>query len=175
MSSMKLVVNFFGAPNSGKTVAAASVFAKLKKRHFDTVLINEFATSKVIEENKLALQNQLYIWANQQYQIFCGYNHAKVVVTDSPILLGAIYNTQAHPSLYEVIFQEHRKYNNLNIMMRLDNSYPYSMVGRIHSFTESMGIEHQMIQMLEENEIPFLYYNETTEEEIIDLIADSVQ
>src|SRR5690554_1065490 len=95
----RLLVNFFGPPNSGKTVAATSVFSKLKKRHIDTVLISEFATAKVVEENKMAMKNQLYIWANQQYQIFCGYHHAKVTVTDSPILLGAIYNIQAHPSL----------------------------------------------------------------------------
>jgi hypothetical protein len=170
----KLVVNYFGAPNSGKTVAAASTFSKLKKRHLDTVLINEFATAKVVEENKMALANQLFIWANQQYQIFCGYNHAQVVVTDSPILLGAIYNTQAHPALYEVIFQEHKKFNNLNIMMQLDNSFPYSMVGRIHSFTESLGIEAQIINLLEVNDIPFLFYNQTTEDEIVDLIESSI-
>lgn len=170
----RLLVNFFGPPNSGKTVAATSVFSKLKKRHIDTVLISEFATAKVVEENKMAMKNQLYIWANQQYQIFCGYHHAKVTVTDSPILLGAIYNIQAHPSLYEVIFEEHKKYNNLNIMMELDDSYPYSMIGRVHSFTESQSIGNQMIEMLESHNIPFIYYNQTTEDDIVDLIIESL-
>src|SRR5690606_29966342 len=104
----------------------------------------------------------------------CGYHHAKVTVTDSPILLGAIYNIQAHPSLYEVIFEEHKKYNNLNIMMELDDSYPYSMIGRVHSFTESQSIGNQMIEMLESHNITFIYYNQTTEDDIVDLIIESL-
>lgn len=163
-----------GSPGAGKTVAAVSIFSKLKKRHVDVALVSEFATAKVIEENKTALNNQLYIWANQQYQIFCGYRHAQVVITDSPILLGAIYNTQAHPSLYEVILNEHNKYNNLNVLIKLDDSFPYSMIGRIHSLTESMTIQNQIIDLLENNGLPYLTYNNTTEDDIVDLIVDVI-
>ncbi|MBW3545453.1 MAG: hypothetical protein KY428_07640 [Bacteroidetes bacterium] len=170
----RIVVNLFGPPNSGKTVASASIFAKLKKKHIDAVLIPEFATMKAIEENTKAFKNQLFIWANQQYQIFCGYQHARVVLTDSPILLGAIYNSE-RPSLCSVIMEEHQRYNNLNIMMELSDDYPYSMVARVHSYTESQGIGRQMISLLESNDIPFLYYNETTEDEIVDLIMGALE
>jgi hypothetical protein len=168
-----LVLNLFGPPNSGKTVAATSIFSKLKKRNVDAVLIPEFATMKAVEENTKAFKNQLWIWSNQQYQIFCGYQHAKVVVTDSPILLGAVYN-EDRPSLCDVIMEEHRRYNNLNIMMDLDPTYPYSMVGRVHSYTESMSIGQRIVTLLDHNEIPFIPYGDVSEDEIVDLVLEAV-
>lgn len=167
-------MNLLGPPGAGKSVAAASIYSKTKKRHVDTVLVPEFATDKVIEENSLALKNQLYIWANQQYKIFCGHHHARVVVTDSPILLGAIYNKESSSALYEVILEEHRKYNNLNIIMELDPDFPYSMVGRIHSFTESQSIGNQIVELLEMEHIPYMFYNQISEDEIVDLIVSSI-
>lgn len=170
----RLLINLFGSPGSGKTVAATSLFAKLKARHLDVVLVSEFAHHKVVEENSVALANQLYIWANQQYNIFCGYRHARVVVTDSPILLGCIYNEGNH-SLRTVIEEEHKKYNNFNILMELDGSYPYSMMGRCHSYTESLNIGQRIEDLLTELELPFVRYRDYTEDEIVDLIVNVIE
>lgn len=172
---MKLVVNFFGPPSSGKTVAATSLFAQLKRHHLDVALVSEFATEKVIEENTRALQNQLYIFANQQYKVFCAYQHARVVIVDSPILLAAIYNTDGHGPLYDVILDQHQSYNNLNILMELDDSLPYSMVGRIHSISESRLLGHRIRDMFDKESIPHLPYNNMVESDIVDLILETVR
>jgi AAA domain-containing protein len=171
----KLVVNLLGAPNAGKTVVATSLFARLKKRHADVVLVSEYAHQMVVEENKTALADQLFIWANQSHRIFAGYRHAKLVVTDSPILLGAIYNRQSSIHLQEVILAEHRKYNNFNIILDLDASYPYSMVGRIHNFDESVQIGDEIMDMLTTHDIPFLKYKDFEPDEIVDLILSAVE
>jgi hypothetical protein len=171
----KLVVNLYGSPHAGKTVAATSLFAQLKKHHVSVELVSEFAKDCVIEENKMALENQLFIWSNQQYKIFCGYKHAQITVTDSPILLGAIYNRDASVSLLSVIVEEYHKYNNFNIFLELDPKHPYSMSGRIHSFTESMSIQNELRDLLEVNDIPYINYNDATEEEIVQLILESIQ
>jgi molybdopterin-guanine dinucleotide biosynthesis protein len=170
----RLVVNFYGAPNSGKTVSATSLFAQLKKRSIDVVLVTEFAHEKVVEENHTALSNQLFIWASQQYKVFAGYRHAQVVVTDSPILLGSIYNQDASPSLHDVILTEHHKYNNLNLVMQLDDEYPYSMVGRIHSQEESKAIENRILELLSLHDIPFLSYKNTTEADLVEFIESAI-
>lgn len=170
----KLVINFLGCPGAGKTVAASSVFALLKKEHIDAVLVSEFAKDCVVENNQMALKNQLFVWANQQYRIFCGYEHAQVVVTDSPILLGAVYNTDASESLTDVIFEEYHKYNNLNIIMTLHHDRPYSMVGRVHSYIEAQSIQNEITELLDDREIPYLCYDLTTEEEIVQLILEAI-
>lgn len=171
----KLIVNLYGSPSAGKTVAATSIFSQLKKRGLDVVLVSEFAHEKVVEENKMALSYQLHIWSTQAYRLYCAYQHAQIVVTDSPILLGSIYNDKGSTALHTVILEEHHKYNNLNVVMELDPKYPYSMVGRIHNFDESLEIENRIFEMLSLNDIPFLRYVDTTEEDILALITEAVE
>jgi hypothetical protein len=169
----KLVISFFGSPSSGKTVAATSLFAALKKQHLAVVLVAEFAKEKVVEGNTTALSNQIFIWASQQYNIYSAYRHADLVVTDSPILLGTIYNND-NDDLHKVICREHGRYNNINIMMELDPLHPYSMVGRIHDLEESIEIQNSIFGMLHSNNIPYLLYNSTTEDEIVQLIIENM-
>jgi predicted ATPase len=166
----KLVVNFFGAPGAGKTVAATSLFAELKKRHLNVVLISEFAHQVAVEENRTAFTNQLYIWANQQYRIHCGYRHADIVITDSPILLGCVYNSDE--LLHQVIEREHRKYQNFNILLEMHPEYPYSMVGRVHSFEEAVHIEERIKILLGRLHLKYITYGEYTQMEIADLITN---
>lgn len=171
----KLIVNLFGAPNAGKTVAASSIFAKLKKRHRDVVLVNEYAKEMVLEHNQMALRNQLHIWSNQQYRLFCAHEHAPMVVTDSPLLLGLIYQTEASPALQQVILEYHKKFNNFNIFIELDQDRPYSMVGRVHNIHQSLNISEQILGILHDNNIPYLNYRDYDEDDIVDLIVAAAE
>jgi ABC-type dipeptide/oligopeptide/nickel transport system ATPase component len=170
----KLVCNLFGSPGSGKSVAAASIFTQLKKHHLNVGLVTEYARDAIIEKNALALQNQLFLWATQVHRIFCAYEHYDVVVTDAPILLGSIYNLDATSAMHQVILEQHQKYDNFNIMIPLDSDRPYSMVGRVHSLTESLSINNQIFQLLDSHDIPYLQYSDFEEPEIIGLILDAI-
>jgi ABC-type dipeptide/oligopeptide/nickel transport system ATPase component len=175
MKDKKVCVNLYGSPGSGKSVAATSLFARLKKEHVPTVFVNEYATECVLENNQRALENQLVIWATQQFRIFCGYKSAQITVTDSPLLLGLIYQTDAPVAMQDVILDHYHRYNNFNIFMTLDTGHPYSLAGRVHSLTESMSIENQLRELLYEHDIPFLDYNDANEEEIVQLILESLK
>src|ERR1041385_6113072 len=138
----KLVINFLGAPSAGKSVAATSIFAQLKKQNVDVLYVGEFAKDLVVEDNKLALRNQLYVWATQYHRIFCAHEHAQITVTDSPILLGLFYqNETTHKSIHEVILSCHKEFNNVNILVELDTNRPYSMTGRVHTLDQSLKIQ----------------------------------
>jgi hypothetical protein len=171
----KLVISFYGSPNSGKTVAASSMFALLKKEHVDVGLVTEYARQAVVEQNTLAISDQLFIWANQNHHIYCAYQHYQVVVTDSPILLGTIYNEDDSGHLKQVIINEYHKYNNFNILLTLNTSHPYSMAGRVHSYTESMSIQNQLVELLDNEEIPYLCYDDTTEDDIVQLVLEAIK
>jgi hypothetical protein len=171
----KLIVNCFGAPSAGKSVTAASFFSKLKKRHLDCLLVTEVAKDFVVEANEIALKNQHYVWSLQEYRLFCAHAHAQIVVTDSPLLLGLVYQTEATPAMQQVILEHHQQYDNFNVMIHLDPSRPYSMVGRVHSLTESLSINNQIVDILDNNGIPYLDYDEYSEDEIVDLIVASLE
>jgi nicotinamide riboside kinase len=169
----KLCVNLLGSPSSGKTIVATSLFAKLKARHLDAVYVPEFAKECAVEGNPTIFENQLYIWATQQYRVFCAYRHSPITITDSPILLGALYNSTNSP-LCELILAEHQKYNNLNVLLRLNTEFPYSMIGRVHSQEQSYEIDQNLQNFLEEHEIPFLNYDDFSEEDIIELVVSAL-
>lgn len=170
----KLCVNFFGSPSSGKTVSAASMFVQLKKLHVDSELVAEFPKDLVLEKNEVALGNQIYVFGSQLYRIQCAYNNTRISLVDSPILLSTIYNPNTSTHLNNLIFEQHKKFNNLNLFVRLKD-FPYSTVGRAHDREQSEEIESRILNMLTVNDIPFIEYDNTMEDEIIDVILDSLE
>lgn len=156
---MKACVNFYGGPAAGKTTAAAELYAYLKKDDLNVEMAHEVAKEFVLEENKVALSYQLMVWANQCYRIYTAYRHADILVTDSPILLGAIYNENASPAFLEVVMDQYHLFNNINVVVPRQLQTSHSMSGRIHSLTESISIDNQIIHLLEKNNIPYVTYD----------------
>jgi nicotinamide riboside kinase len=173
MTIKHLVVGLYGAPGIGKTTAACSLYAELKKTNIPVELAAEFAKEKVLEKNKMAMTYQKYIWINQCYRIYCAYQTAQVVITDAPILLGAIYNKPLTQDLAGVIFDEHRQYNHLNIMLRRNHNH-YDEASRAHSLEEAKEIDNKILNLLVDNDIPFIWYDDYTEDDLVQLILESV-
>ena len=87
-----IIVNLFGAPGSGKSTGAAYIFSQLKMLGVDAELVTEFAKDKVWENNTEVLNNQTYVFGKQHFRISRCADKVDVIVTDSPLLLSAIYN-----------------------------------------------------------------------------------
>lgn len=168
----RLCVNMFGGPNSGKSVAAASLFVQLKRRHTDCELVTEVAKDLVYEKNMIALADQIFVFANTLYKVKNAYNNTKIAVVDSPLLLSAIYNPHTSKHLIDLVFEQHQKFNNLNVFINRDPSHPHSMNGRIHSLTESITIDNQIIGLFETHGIPYIRYDEVDELQLADLICE---
>ena len=159
----KLLVNFFGGPGIGKTTAAAGLFVELKKRHIESELISEFPKDAVLEGRSQALKHQWYTTGTQAYRIDCAYKHhnLQVVITDSPVLLAPIYDTDSSRALLDLSFEHHNRYNNMNIVLTRNFEFEHTMVGRVHSHTESVSIDKRITALLDSLEVPYV-----TQEEI---------
>jgi len=151
-----LIVNFFGGPGAGKTVAAAALFMSLKKNHVDAHLVGEFATECVMEGNVDSLHDQLYIFGNTYHRVQSVYKQAVVTVIDSPILLSCIYQEGLPTIFNQLVLEMHERFRNLNVLLERHDGYNHSMVGRVHSLSESVGIDKQIEHMLEQYEVPFV-------------------
>lgn len=88
-----IVVSLYAGPGAGKSTLAAYTFSKLKMLGVNCELVTEFAKDKVWEKNNTALDNQIYIFAKQQYRIARCADKVDVIVTDSPLFLSAFYNS----------------------------------------------------------------------------------
>lgn len=171
----KLLVNFLGAPNSGKSTAAAAIFSALKKKDIEPVLVTEFAKEMVIEKNITALAHQEFIMANQLYRLRCAYEYGDLVITDSPILLCHVYNKDASPTLRQYIVESHHTFDNLNLFCFLDEQFKYSMTGRIHNRDEAILIEQKLVDLVDEYQIKCHSFSAMTEMQLVDLILALVE
>ncbi len=157
MSMNKVVVNFFGGPGMGKTVAAADLFCKLKIAGIETNFVKEFAQECVIEGSSDALKDQVYVFGNTYHKLRCAAEHSTVAVTDSPILLSIIYQSELPDSFSNLVLDMHRTFNNINVLLDVRNeSWTHSMEGRIHSHAESVSKDRQIKSMLDKFEEPYI-------------------
>ncbi len=132
-----IVVNLTGAPGAGKSTGAATIFAELKKLGINAELVTEFAKDKTWEHNTTALNCQEYVFGKQSYRLCRCRDDVDVIVTDSPLPLGLIYNT--NPALdyhfTEVVMNVFNTYENINFF--INRVKPYNSKGRNQTAEES--------------------------------------
>ena len=175
MKPLHLLVSCYGPPGVGKTTAATMIFSELKKRHVDVDLVTDFAKDMIIQGNVLAMQNQLYVWASQLYRNRCAYERATITITDTPVMLGAIYNTRSTTHFFNVALEEYHRFNNYNLMIPRNADIEYSMFGRVHNEDQSIQLGHDIDAMMETAEIPHRIFYEEELPDIIDEILSIVQ
>jgi len=132
-----LVVNLTGAPGAGKSTGAATIFAELKKAGVNAELVTEFAKDKTWEHNIMALGCQEYVFGKQSYRLRRCRDDVDVIVTDSPLPLSIIYNT--NPAITEsyprLVMDVYNTYENINFF--INRVKPYNPKGRNQTEEES--------------------------------------
>lgn len=150
-----ILVNLFGAPGAGKSTGAAYIFSQLKLLGVNAELVTEFAKDKVWEENKAVFNNQAYIFGKQYFRISRCADKVDVIITDSPLLLSVIYNTD--PVLGEefnaVVRNVMNSYNCKNYY--LARVKEYNPVGRFQTEEESDKIADEVLELLKRENIPY--------------------
>lgn len=149
------VINLFGGPGSGKSTTAALVFAYLKSKHFNVELVREYAKDVVYENRLKLLQQQLYITAKQYKRMkdILDYGQVPLIVTDSPLLLGAYYARKMPyaKSLTDIISHLNSNFEHINVFIK--RVKPYNPSGRVQNEAESDAASEYMY----ENFAPFDY------------------
>lgn len=85
-------INFFGGPGTGKSTSASWLFAALKLKHASVELVSEYAKFWAYQKRKIHKYDQLYLFGKQmqnEYKLLV--NGVKNTITDSPVLLSAVY------------------------------------------------------------------------------------
>ena len=155
MNKNPIVINLFGPPGSGKSTGAAEVFAALKKSGINAELVTEFAKDKTWEHNATALGCQEYVFGKQSYRLARCRNDVDVIVTDSPLPLSIIYNT--NPALgskfNEVVLNIFNTYSNYNYY--INRVKPYNPKGRNQTEAESDALGEPIKNLLVASNIEY--------------------
>lgn len=156
-----IVINLFGGPGTGKSTGAAYIFSQLKLAGIDCEYVSEFAKDKVWEDNSEVFKNQFYVTGKQAFKISRCFGKVDVIITDSPILLGALYAPETSPMLKEAIKEEFNKYGDSNCNIFLKRIKPYNANGRFQTEDEAKGIDTEVKEFLDANKYEYDIYDGT--------------
>ena len=178
---MSKIINIFGGPGIGKSSIAAGITYKLKKNHISCDQPYEFPKLLAWDDNHSAIQDQLYVLANQHRGIVKSYGKVDYIVLDSPILLSLTYRnyykgTEYPSSLYgesfdKMVLDTFNQYDNINIVLDRAEGV-HNNDERYQNLEESKELDGVIENSLIENNIPFhkIKVDDDTVDNIIELI-----
>lgn len=170
-----IVVNAFGGPGSGKTTAAWEICSELKKAGILAEYVSEYAKELVYEMNgegyvaerakKLlngTMESQSVLFAEQKWRVDRLMGQVAVVVTDSPIMLSAIYANDKTQEFEDNIIRQFCDYTSFNFVMQRDNNIVYEETGRLQDEDAAAAKDIEIIDMLDKYGIPHQDYTHET-------------
>jgi len=170
-----MVLNFYGGPGIGKSTKASELFFRCKQQNLQVELIHEFAKDMVYSQSMEILKDQYYVGANQHHRVWRVHNYYLqqgfkedefLIITDSPILLGAAYTDD--DKLRDFIFETSERYNNINIM--LTRKFNYQEEGRNQDLKGAIEIDKKVLDLL--NKTSYIETNDT--DKILSLIKEKM-
>tara|TARA_R110000744_G_scaffold260923_2_gene375810 strand:+ start:2066 stop:2623 length:558 start_codon:yes stop_codon:yes gene_type:complete len=161
------IINLFGGPGIGKSTQAAGLHYIMKKNGMSVELTSEFAKIMSWEKNHSAVNDQLYITANQHRNISRVYGQVDYLIVDSPLLNGLIYKNRYQGTLYPTklygepfdtfLLDLFSQYDNTNILLSRNDSV-FQKEGRFQDLEGSKEIDTFIKNLLVTQDIDFREY-----------------
>lgn len=126
----------------------------------------EFPKALAWDNNQSAIQDQLYVLANQHRGIVKSYGKVDYIVLDSPIILSLVYRNMyegtSYPStLYssdhfdKLVIDIHNQYDSINILLERSNRGIHNNDERYQNLEESIKLDNKIEETLINNNIPY--------------------
>lgn len=147
MDKRTLIVNLFGGPGVGKSSTAAGIFSLLKLHSVECELVTEFAKDLVWEERYKTFGDQQYIFGKQHHRIWRLRDKVDVIITDSPIMLSAVYRQETlSQSFVDSVVETTNSYNNYNVI--LTRAKKYNPNGRNETEEQAKDLDRKIKTVL---------------------------
>lgn len=91
------VLDFYAGPGAGKSTLATETFSCLKRQGEKVELVREYVKGWAYRNEPIGRWDGLYLLAKQLRQESTLYGKVDVIVTDSPLLLSAVYESKYQP------------------------------------------------------------------------------
>lgn len=170
VKKLPIVLNAYGGPGAGKSVACLDVCSALKKAGYTAEYVQEYAKELVYDKNMEMLngtaKNQFEILKEQTRRVDRLYDQVDFIVTDSPIMLNTIYNRELTPEYVSMVHDLNESYLNFSFFIERDASN-FEEEGRIHNLQESIEKDTEITDMLQKNEIEYKSYSHEMTEDIV--------
>lgn len=150
-----IVVNLFGEPSAGKSTCVMDITAQLKRHGINAEYVSEFAKDKVYENNDEVFKHHEYLFGKQSFKMGRVKGKVQVIVVDSPLILGAIYNRDEvlGEDFNKTVLNVFNSYNNRNYL--LTRHHPYENEGRFQNEDEAKEVRKEIIDKLNQYNIKY--------------------
>ena len=168
------VINVIAGPGAGKSTLASGLYHEAKRRGWNVELVTEVAKDLVWEGRHCALGNQAYVFGRQMQRVDRLKGHVDYVITDSPVLLSAIYAPEDYPQQWEqVVVELWKRYDN-NVAF-LGRGPWFDDRGRVHNLQASLEIDRRIAVLLAKHNITYTQvdYGYQSPGEVLDAILES--
>lgn len=185
MKKDTIFVNLYGGPGAGKSTMAALLFAHLKREGFNCELITEYAKDLCWDNRLHNLENPLKLITEQLQRCIRVNGKVDIAITDSPIILTAIYDnsfpilTKEKYKQWKNISKElcnllHSSFKSLNIFLKRNDKIFYTE-GRLEkSVDEARLIDDKVLKYLDENNIQYEAVDYNNMLHIINLLKQKI-
>lgn len=138
-------INLYGGPGVGKSTMAARIFAHLKQQGQHVELVQEFIKQRVYADQPLTPWDQIHTFGQQfEAELRPLQGGIDRVVTDSPLLLQAIYaelnNCPSYCMLRGICYDFDEDYPSLDFLIHR-NPDNYQRFGRWQDLGEAMELD----------------------------------
>lgn len=150
---MTKLINLYGGPGTGKSTSAAYLFAKLKMLGVNAELVREAAKEWAWAGRPITPMDQFALTREQITREADLFGKVDVLVTDSPILLGAYYTRKygsnvAYAAVHEMVANarqsaEHEGVKLLDVW--LTRSKPYNPAGRYQDEAGAKQVDAELL------------------------------
>lgn len=151
-----IVINLFGGPGIGKSTLAAELYASLKKKNINCELVREYVKNWAWENKEIKPVNQIFLLGQQAQAESILYGKVDYIITDSPILLPAVYQKLFFSGDYvkeaaEGVMNDAEKMGVTYKNYVLKRTGEFKQEGRYHSLQQSIIIDEAIPIMLIQN------------------------
>lgn len=152
---MTKIINLFAGPGAGKSTTAAGIFHLLKTAGRNCELVHEFAKDLTWRERQNTLRIQPYVFGKQLERIESLIDKVDFIITDSPILLSAIYveGSKYPKSFTRSVIDIFNLFDNHNYF--LWRSKEYLQIGRSQTLAQSQLLDHRIRELLVVEQIAY--------------------
>ena len=125
----------------------------MKQQGINCEMAREFAKDVVWERNFSVLQDQIYVFGEQQHRLRRLKGKVDYIITDSPLLLSLFYGKHLSEAFKTLVLEEHHRYDNINIY--LNRVKPYNPNGRTQTEEEAQAVDVAIGDILDSNLIDY--------------------
>ena len=154
------IINLFGGPGSGKSSTAGELFGYMKQKRLSVEYVLEIAKPYATIKDYKTLDDQIFMFGQNQHQLYTYLGEVDWIISDSPLLLSYIYidgnmskfsgkDSPFRKQFKKFVIETFNNFNNVNFFVDRQNR-EFRQEGRVHDEIQSRELDNKIKDLLDD-------------------------